>query len=96
MAKDDDGGKSRSLLDLVAGVPVSFYFTNEKGVTAKRSVIPHYWRLGTTPNHPEPEFLLVCYDLDKQDVRAFSMAEILPAPPEALPRLGYKPPVKKS
>lgn len=51
-------------------------YTNWKGKTEKRTIIPWvaYW--GSTEFHPEEQFLLKCYDVEKQAERTYAMKDI--------------------
>lgn len=57
--------------------PFQFEYTNYRGETAIRSVIPSRVFYGTVPPyHPDPGWYLEAFDLDKQAVRHFDMAQI--------------------
>jgi len=58
-----------------------FTYRNHRGVSGVRRVIPIEPRFGTTEWHPEPQWLLRAFDLDKQSEREFAMSEIAPVPP---------------
>lgn len=51
-------------------------YTNWKGKTEKRTIIPWvaYW--GHTEYHPEDQFLLKCWDVEKQAERTYAMKDI--------------------
>ena len=57
--------------------PLHFRYRNWQGSVDVRNVIPLriYW--GATEHHPEPQWLMEAYDLDKQDARCFAMSGIL-------------------
>jgi predicted DNA-binding transcriptional regulator YafY len=51
-------------------------YTNHKGERRERWVIPHrlYW--GSTEYHPEPQWLLEAFDVEKQAIRTFAMDDV--------------------
>jgi len=55
---------------------LKFYYTNYKGEFAQRCVRPLTVRWGTSDFYPDPGWLLSCWDLDKNDIREFSMARM--------------------
>ena len=57
-------------------LPVSFTYTNYRGETAVRKVIPGDLYFGSTQYYARRQWLLRAYDLDKQEVRDFAMAKI--------------------
>ena len=56
-----------------------FTYRNHRGVYGVRRVQPIGVRYGTTEWHPEPQWLLRAFDLDKDAEREFAMSEIAPA-----------------
>lgn len=65
-------------LILEAYPPIRFTYTNWRGETAERRVLPRRLRYGATKWHPEPQWLLVAYDLDKEAERDFALKDITP------------------
>jgi hypothetical protein len=67
-----------------AAEPLTFVYTNWRGKTATRRVLPVSLRYGATEWHPEPQWLLLARDLDKDEDREFAVKDIhfstLPAP----------------
>lgn len=58
-----------------------FRYTNHRGETADRRVIPCCLRFGSTEYYPEPQWLLECIDLDKLQeggYRTFALKNIEP------------------
>jgi len=51
-------------------------YTNYKGTTAVRSIIPKTIYFGSNEWHKEPQWLLTAFDLDKNADRHFAMADI--------------------
>lgn len=51
-------------------------YTNWKGVFRRRQIRPirMYW--GSTPWHPESQYLLEAHDLEKDAIRSFAMQDI--------------------
>lgn len=51
-------------------------YTNWKGETAKRRIVPiGPPRFGSTEHHPEEQWLLPVYDVDKKAERVFAMKD---------------------
>lgn len=62
---------------------VTIDYTNWKGERALRRIQPRALRWGQTPYHPEPQFLLRAWDLEKGAMREFALKDIHTwAPPE--------------
>jgi len=59
------------------GSVVIIRYTNYRGETANRRVIPIRIRFGSTKWHPEPQWLLEAFDLDRGADRAFAMRDVL-------------------
>lgn len=55
---------------------VWFWYSNWKGERALRRVLPSLLWFGTTEYHPEQQWLLKAFDLDKQANRDFAMKDI--------------------
>lgn len=51
-------------------------YTNWKGQTQTRRIEPIKIFFGTTEYHPDPQWLLKCFDVDKNAERTFSMKDI--------------------
>jgi predicted DNA-binding transcriptional regulator YafY len=52
-------------------------YTNYRGETTLRRIIPRAIRFASTEWHPAEQWLLDAYDLDKGAVRTFAMKDIL-------------------
>jgi predicted DNA-binding transcriptional regulator YafY len=52
-------------------------YTNWKGETASRRIIPMSVRWGSNEYHPEAQWLVEGYDVDKAEYRTFALAGIL-------------------
>ena len=55
---------------------VSFLYENHRGEVAIRNVRPIRIWFGSTCYHPQPGWLLECFDLDRQSTRDFAMSGI--------------------
>lgn len=67
------------------GAPVVLPYTNWKGETALRTIIPRSIRWGSTEWHPEPQWLLTAFDVDKDAERDFAIKDFgKPAQPVAV------------
>lgn len=56
--------------------PVRIIYTNYKGKTSDRRIVPDTLWFGETEYHPEPQWLLKAFDLDKDACRDFAMRDI--------------------
>ena len=56
--------------------PFVFEYTNWRGETATRRAVPKRVFFGTTPWHPEPQWLVEAVDIDKGALRCFAMAQM--------------------
>lgn len=56
---------------------ISIFYTNHRGVTSRRLIVPKSVRFAASSWHPEPQWLLDAWDVDKQDERSFAMVDIL-------------------
>lgn len=54
---------------------VTIEYTNYKGVTATRRIIPKKLWFGATEYHPQEQWLLRAYDLDKSAYRDFALVD---------------------
>lgn len=50
-------------------------YTNYKGETSVRRIAPKSIRFGSTERHPEPQWLLLAWDIDKQADREFALKD---------------------
>lgn len=55
---------------------VTMVYTNYKGKTAVRKVIPKEIYFGHTDWHPEEQWLMTAYDIGKEADRTFAMKDI--------------------
>lgn len=55
---------------------IKFTYTNWKGMTAERTVQPLCIEFGTTPEHPEPCWMLRSVCQDKKAQRNFMMSKM--------------------
>lgn len=65
----------------VVDQPVTVTYTNWRGETAQRTIIPRRVWFGSTDWHPEPQWLLTALDVEKQADRDFALKDFgAPAP----------------
>lgn len=50
-------------------------YTNYKGETSIRSIVPSSIDLGSNKWHERPQWLLTAYDMDKRAVRTFALEQ---------------------
>ncbi len=62
----------------MSDAPARITYTNYKGETAERHIRPTGRRMffGAPEWHPQPQWLLEAYDLDKQAERVFAMSGV--------------------
>lgn len=51
-------------------------YTNYKGETSTRRIIPRTLFYGVTPHHPEPQWIIYAWDLEKMTERHFALSGI--------------------
>lgn len=61
----------------LAGRIIKFRYRNWRGEEATRWVIPWEIYFGMTEYHPEPQWLLSGYDIDRKEARAYALKDIL-------------------
>ncbi|MFH1802080.1 MAG: hypothetical protein ABH864_01360 [archaeon] len=64
------GGKSPE------DVAITVVYKNWRGETAERRIIPIGVSFGSTDYHPQPQWLLRIYDLDKKSYRDYALKDI--------------------
>jgi predicted DNA-binding transcriptional regulator YafY len=64
-------------MKITFGESLDFNYTNWRGVTSLRTVIPHHLWYGVTQYHPHPQWFLHGLDVPKQELRDFALADIL-------------------
>lgn len=57
--------------------PLVFLYRNYRGETATRRVEPRRVHHGSTEQHPEPQWLLTAFCLDRQAERDFALKDVL-------------------
>jgi predicted DNA-binding transcriptional regulator YafY len=55
---------------------VEIIYVNYRGERAIRHILPENMYWGSSEYHPEPQYLLKAYDLDRQAYRDFAMKDI--------------------
>lgn len=63
---------------MVLGVPHRVTYTNYRGETADRTIVPITIWFGHTEWHPEDQWLLKALDKDKGQVRDFALKDMTP------------------
>lgn len=58
------------------GEIVEILYTNYRGETARRRIVPGELRYGSTEFHPEPQWLLDALDVEKGVQRTFAMRDV--------------------
>lgn len=56
---------------------LAILYTNWRGVTAVRHVMPRGVRYGSSKWHPEPQWLLEAFDVEKGETREFAFNKIV-------------------
>ena len=55
---------------------VNIIYTNYRGETARREIIPQRVWFGATKWHPEEQWLLDAFDVEKESPRSFALRDI--------------------
>jgi predicted DNA-binding transcriptional regulator YafY len=55
---------------------IKICYTNYRGETAIREIVPKSIYFGSTEWHPEPQWLLTAFDVEKKADRDFAMKDI--------------------
>lgn len=64
-------------MNIIFGQQTVFEYINHKGIKSARDVIPMSLYFGSTDFHPENQWLIVAYDLDKHRERTFALKYII-------------------
>lgn len=56
---------------------VTIRYTNYRGETADRTIIPKRLRFASSEWHPEEQWLLDAYDIDREAERSFAIKDII-------------------
>lgn len=54
---------------------VTFRYRNYKGEESVRRAIPQEINFQSTQWHPEPQWIMVAFDVDKGDIRGFALQD---------------------
>jgi len=54
---------------------IRFFYVNWRGERSIRVVVPRTLTWGSTEWHPEPQWIMTAYDLDKGDERYFALQD---------------------
>lgn len=60
---------------VVKGV-VAIDYTNHRGERGVRRIVPQRWDFMATPWHPEEQWIMTAFDLEKETPRQFAMKDI--------------------
>lgn len=74
--RDAISANSMEGLQVDAQRAIRMLYENYRGETSIRHVIPRRIWFGSTEWHPEDQWLLEGYDLDRQEMRSYSLKEI--------------------
>ena len=64
-------------MNIIFGQQTQFEYIKYKGIKSTLNVIPMSLYFGATEFHPENQWLMVAYDLDKQCERTFALNDII-------------------
>lgn len=64
-------------MNIIFGQQTQFEYINYKGIKSTRNVIPMSLYFGSTEFHPENQWLMVAYDINKQCERTFALNDII-------------------
>lgn len=62
-------------LSIANDAPITLIYTNWRGETAERTIIPQCIWFGSTEWHPEPQWLLTAIDMEKNAERDFPLKD---------------------
>ncbi|OHV73363.1 hypothetical protein [Ensifer sp. LCM 4579] len=62
------------------GPPLTFVYRNWRGEIATRKAVPLRLEFASTEWHPEAQWLLIAWDIEKRATRSFAIKDINPAP----------------
>lgn len=74
-AQSDYHSRLRSAFQPAPAEPVTLTYTNWRGETSARAIIPRYVWFGSTEWHPEPQWLLRATDTEKAAERDFALKD---------------------
>ena len=63
-------------MDFIDNQKVKILYKNWKGVTSYRNIVPKSVEFKATEWHPEEQWILNAFDIDKQADRAFALKDI--------------------
>ena len=63
------------MLTELRSMQISLVYTNHRGVTNERHIIPRRVFFGTTSYHERPQWLLDCWDVDKHAARTYALGQ---------------------
>lgn len=69
--------RSNAVVSFAPEEVVVIRYTNYRGETAVRRIVPIAIRFGSTQWHPSPQWLLEAFDLDRDAQRSFAVKDVL-------------------
>jgi predicted DNA-binding transcriptional regulator YafY len=67
--------KPERWLEVMEASPLRIWYTNHRGERAERNIIPRKIVWGSTRWHPQPQWILHAWDLDRQAERSFAVKD---------------------
>lgn len=64
------------MANVIDAKAVKIIYTNHRGETALRNIVPERIFFGSTEWHPETQWLMDAIDLDKGQSRSFAMKDV--------------------
>lgn len=69
-------GPTKCDVEIVFNAETCFLYVDHRNEPSKRHVIPRRLLYGSTEYYPESQWLLECWDLDRNDYRTFALKNI--------------------
>jgi predicted DNA-binding transcriptional regulator YafY len=64
-------------IDATSAMTVRIVYTNYRGETASRTILPMRLEYASTEWHPDPQWLMIAYDFDRNAERSFALGDIV-------------------
>lgn len=68
---------SQALIALLPNAVANFSYVNYKGVQAERSAFIKSFKYTATPYHPDTQWVVEGFDIEKKATRSYAMADII-------------------
>lgn len=75
IVQSDTGGDALPVAEPEPQAPITLTYTNWRGETAERTIVPKRVWFGVTEWHPEPQWLLRAFDVEKRAERDFVLKD---------------------